>query len=368
MKNKIIGALLAVIFFAVCFSGKQYSASSPAGQITVSAEAAILVCADNGDVLFEKNADEKKAIASITKIMTAIIALEYAEKNDRVITFTEKMTAEGSSLYLKSGDKLRLSELVKGMLCVSGNDAANAVAVGIAGSKKKFAEMMNSKARELGMSNSHFVTPSGLDDENHYSTARDMSILCRYAMLNETFADIVSQKSLTVKYVFPEGKTQECSNHNRLLNEYEGCIGIKTGYTKKAGRTLTACAERNGVRLIAVTLCAPDDWNDHKMLFDYGFSVTESFDLRNVFQPLELPIVGGTADSIGVCPDTCFAAVFTDRSNDISYKIIMPHFCYAPVKKGTVVGEVHYYRSNKKIASALLCAAESVDLQEQYRR
>lgn len=365
MKIRFLGALLAVMFFTVCFSGRQSNIVLQTEAVSVSAESAILVCADNCDVLFEKNADDKRAIASITKIMTAVIALEYAEKNDKVITFTDDMTAEGSSLYLKPGDKLRLSELVKGMLCVSGNDAANAAAIGIAGSKEKFAEMMNQKSYELGMDSTHFVTPSGLDDKEHYSTARDMSKLCCYAMNNKAFSEIVSQKDLSVSYVFPEGKTQKCSNHNRLLSEYEGCIGIKTGFTEKAGRTLTSCAERDGVRLVAVTLCDRDDWNDHKKLFDYGFSVTESFDLRNIFEPVQLPVVGGTEDTVSVSPkEECFVTVYTDRNNEIIYKIIMPHFCYAPVKKGDIVGKALYYMNNRRIASVLLTAADSVDLQE----
>ncbi len=360
-----MAVFICAVFFVVCFSGKQYSAGIQKKQPDVSAVSAILVCADSGDVLFEKNADEKRAIASITKILTAVIALEYAEKDDKIITFTDEMTAEGSSLYLKKGDKLTITELVKGMMCVSGNDAANAVAVGIAGSKEKFAELMNQKAQQLEMNGSHFVTPSGLDDEQHYSTAGDMAKLCRYAMGNKKFAEIVSKRELTVSYILPEGKTQECSNHNRLLSEYEGCIGIKTGFTTKAGRTLTSCAERNGVQLIAVTLCAPDDWNDHKKLFDYGFSITERFDLRNILEPLELPVVGGTADSVRICPkEECPVTVFTDRDNEITYKIFMPHFCYAPIKKGTVTGEAHFYRNNKKIASVSLTAAESNDLLE----
>lgn len=365
MKYRFVAALLAVVFFAAAFSGKQSGAVPEKNELYVSAVSAILVCADNGDVIFEKNADERRAIASITKILTAVVALEYAEKSDKIITFTEKMTAEGSSLYLKAGDKLRLSELVKGMMCVSGNDAANAVAIGIAGSKEKFADMMNAKAQQLGMKNSHFVTPSGLDDEQHYSTARDMSKLCCYAMENNAFAEIVSQKRLTVSYVFPEGKTQECVNHNRLLSEYDGCIGIKTGFTTKAGRTLTSCAERDGVRLIAVTLCDGDDWNDHKKLFDYGFSVTESFDLRNIFEPLEMPVAGGVQDKVSIIPkEECPAAVFTDRDNEITYKIIMPHFLYAPVQRGAVTGRAHFYRNNKMIASVLLTAAESIEIQE----
>lgn len=329
--------------------------------VTVSAQAAILICADNGEVLFEKNADEKKSIASITKIMTAVIALEYAAINDRTITFEDSMTAEGSSLYLQSGEILRLSELCKGMMSVSGNDAANAIAIGIAGSKEKFAAVMNEKARTLGMDNTHFVTPSGLDDEAHYSTARDMAVLCRYAMQNKAFAAMVSQPTTEVRFVAPAGKTTRCVNHNRLLRSYQGCIGIKTGFTKTAGRTLTSCAERNGVRLIAVTLNDGNDWNDHKALFDYGFSITERLCLTDRLALPKLPVVGGSSDEATVIPkETCY---WTHIKNDDKLpqpRYYMPHFIYAPAQKNTAVGEAVWYLNGQLVARSPLILKDGI--------
>ena len=376
------------LFVSAALEEKQVSQA-----LDLSAKAAVLMCADTGEVLFEKNADEKLAIASITKIMTAVIALEYAAANDREIRFTSAMTAEGSSLYLQEGDVMKLSELVKGMmsvsgrvtevraehlkkldrsrmLSVSGNDAANAIAFGIAGGLDAFAELMNQKARQLGMTNTHFVTPSGLDHENHYSTAKDMAVLCCYAMRNREFADIVSQKSLTVQFVTPENKQQYCKNHNRLLSMYEGCIGIKTGFTKKAGRTLTSCAERNGVRLLAVTLNAPDDWNDHQRLYDHGFSCTTLFSAVSAEESYRLPVVGGEQNEVIVRPVCgCSLTVRNDAddhtNSPVKTSVLIPHSVDAPIEKGMVLGEIDVYYREKKISSVSLAAAEAIRIQKE---
>lgn len=340
-----------------------YKNDVKAQNISVGAECAILICADSGEVLYEKNADKKCAIASITKIMTAVIALEYAAANDKTVKFTPEMAAEGSSMYLQNGEILKLSETVKGMMAVSGNDAANAAAVTVAGSNEKFAALMNEKAAQLGMKNTNFVTPSGLDDENHYSTARDMALLCCYAMENDDFKEIVSKRSIEVSYIFPEGKTQTCVNHNKLLSTYKGCIGIKTGYTKKAGRTLTSCAERDGTRLIAVTLNDSDDWNDHKALFDYGFSLYESRTLVNTTDTYKLPVVGSDTDYTEVHPEKdCSVPVRKDCSEMPVRKIYMPHFVYAPVEKGSCVGELCYYSGKRKIISVRLITGTQADI------
>ena len=318
--------------------------------------------ADSGEILYEKNADKKCAVASITKIMTAVIALEYAAENDKAVRFTPEMAAEGSSMYLKNGEILKLSEIVKGMMAVSGNDAANAAAFTVAGSIEGFSALMNEKAKQLGMKNTNFVTPSGLDDENHYSTARDMALLCCYAMKNDDFKKIVSQKSIDVSYIFPEGKTQTCVNHNKLLSTYKGCIGIKTGFTKKAGRTLTSCAERDGVRLIAVTLDDGNDWNDHKELFDYGFSLYESRTLVKMNDTYKLPVVGSDIDYIEVHPEKDCSVPLRKGSTEIPVrKIYMPHFVYAPVDKGAYAGEVCYYSGKRKLLSVRLMSGTQAE-------
>lgn len=231
----------------------------------ISAAGAILMDADSGRVLFSKNADEPHLIASITKLMTALVALESGHSPDETVTIRKEWTGiEGSSLYLKPEERIKLETLFYGLLLRSGNDAAHAIAGYCGENLENFVVSMNQKAESLGMTNSHFTNPSGLNDEGHYSTAYDMALLARACLQNRTLCEIVSTRSITL-----EGRI--LTNHNKLLWQYEGCVGLKTGYTQKAGRTLVSAAQRGGMTLICVTLNAPDDWNDHKTLFDYGF-------------------------------------------------------------------------------------------------
>lgn len=320
-----------------------------------NAAAAVVYCADSGEVLYGHNINDKRAIASITKIMTAVVALEYASSLDKEVKITPEMYAEGSSMYLKEGEIIKLSELVKGMMAVSGNDAANAVALTVGGSDEKFADMMNQKAKQIGMKNTHFVTPSGLDSEKHYSTAYDMALLCAYAMENDSFRDIVSQKHIEVSYIDPESKTQTLTNHNKLLSLCEGCIGIKTGFTKKAGRTLCSCAERDGVRLIVVTLNDGNDWNDHCNLYDKCFPLVQCVKLADKNKIVELPLVGGDSDSVSLVPEREVCAVLKNEEADkVSEKIYAPRFVYAPAEKGEFVGRIEYYVGDRMITNVRL--------------
>ena len=231
--------------------------------VEVSATAAVLLDADTGQVLYEKNGDQRMLIASTTKIMTALVVLEQASLDD-TITVTQAHMAEGSSMYLKPGETVRVEELLYGLLLCSGNDAALALTE-CAGGAAPFVALMNEKAAALGMTDTSFANPNGLDDENHYSTARDMAVLAAYAAQDPTFRRICSTRTATVG-----GRTM--TNHNKLLSQVEGCIGMKTGYTRAAGRTLVSCAEREGRRLVAVTLCDGNDWADHKALYEMGFA------------------------------------------------------------------------------------------------
>ena len=234
-----------------------------AAELSTSATAAILMDADTGEVLYEKNADRQMLIASTTKILTALVALESAPLQ-KEITVTNDHMVEGSSMYLKPGETVTVEGLLYGLLLCSGNDAALALADACCGSVEVFVAEMNRKAAEMGMENSSFANPNGLDAENHCSTARDMAILAAYAAKNPTFVRLCSTSQVSIT-----GRTM--TNHNRLLREVEGCIGMKTGYTKAAGRTLVTCAVREGRTLVAVTLCDGNDWVDHKTLYEYGF-------------------------------------------------------------------------------------------------
>lgn len=233
--------------------------------LEVSATAAVLMDADMGQVLYEKNGDRQMLIASTTKIMTALVVLEHAAPDD-VITVTPDHMAEGSSMYLRAGETVRVEELLYGLLLCSGNDAALALTE-CAGGLTPFVALMNEKAAALGMAHTSFANPNGLDADGHYSTARDMAVLAAAAVENPTFRRICSSRSVTIGQ-----RTME--NHNRLLRQMEGCIGLKTGYTRAAGRTLVSCTERDGCRLVAVTLQDSNDWADHAALYDYGFRLT----------------------------------------------------------------------------------------------
>lgn len=233
--------------------------------LEVSATAAVLMDADMGQVLYEKNGDRQMLIASTTKIMTALVVLEHAAPDD-VITVTPNHMAEGSSMYLRAGETLRVEELLYGLLLCSGNDAALALTE-CAGGLVPFVALMNEKAEALGMAHTSFANPNGLDADGHYSTARDMAVLAAAAVENPTFRRICSSRSVTIGQ-----RTME--NHNRLLRQVEGCVGLKTGYTRAAGRTLVSCTERDGCRLVAVTLQDGNDWADHAALYDYGFRLT----------------------------------------------------------------------------------------------
>jgi len=258
-KSKMGAALLAALL--VLSSVVPCHAAS----VSTCAVSAILMDVDTGRVLYEKNADRQMLIASTTKIMTALVAIEGSDLQQEVTVTPADMT-EGSSMYLKEGETLTLETLLYGLLLQSGNDAALAIARTCGGSTDEFVTLMNEKAKALGMTGTSFANPNGLDDETHYSTARDMARLGCCAMDDPTFRRICSTSSVTVG-----GRTMY--NHNRLLREVAGCMGLKTGYTKAAGRTLVSYAERGGRRLVAVTLNDGNDWDDHAALYDYGFSL-----------------------------------------------------------------------------------------------
>lgn len=352
--SRIICVLAAVALLIVLIPP---AASAAPG---VSAQAAVLMDADSGRVLYAKEEHKQLSMASTTKIMTALLTVEQGNL-DREITVTDEMVrVEGSAMGLRAGDKVTMEGLVYGMLLSSGNDAANAAALSIAGSAEAFAELMNQKAKELGANDTHFVTPSGLDAEEHYSTAYDMALIGAAAMKNETFASIASTKSTTVTFGNPP-KEVWLSNHNRLLKEYDGTIGVKTGFTKKSGRCLVSCAERDGVRLIVVTLNAPDDWNDHKSLFDYGFSQLTDTELPAPL-PVQLPVTGGMENSVEIwCSEKVHTALLAGEESLLTTRMEVEPFLYAPVKEGDKVGELVYLIGDREVARVPLVATKGVE-------
>lgn len=252
------------IFVFILFQGNIVQAEK---ELFVSAHNAVLIDRTTGEILFDKRAHERQSVASITKIMTAIVALELGDLSDVVKVSERAIYTEGSSIYLQKGEEITLEDLLYGLMLRSGNDAAVAISEHVGGSVEGFVHLMNEKARWIGMTNTNFSNPHGLEGENHYSSAYDIAILLDYAMDNKEFQKI----SGTTSYL-SKNRTYKWRNKNKLLTSlYEYCTGGKTGFTRKAGRTLATTAEKYGRTLIAVTLNAPDDWRDHIRMFEWGF-------------------------------------------------------------------------------------------------
>ena len=321
--------------------------------VETSAASAILMDADSGRVLYERNADRKMLIASTTKILTALVAIEEGDLHDSVKVSREAAYTEGSAMYLTEGETLTLETLLYGLLLCSGNDAAVAVAQHVGGSVKGFVALMNEKARELGMEHSSFANPNGLDDEQHYSTARDMAKLARAALENETLMRIASTRSVTIG-----GRTM--TNHNKLLHYVDGCLGLKTGYTKAAGRTLVSCAEKNGQRLIAVTLQDGNDWADHQALYEYGFSAYPARTCAVRGQALtQASVSGGVSPTVPLIAGAgfCYPAAETER---LTTRICLDEPLRAPVSAGKTVGAAVFCLNGTEIGRVPLVAGRTV--------
>ena len=314
--------------------------------------------AETGEVLFEQNKDTKLLMASTTKIMTALICLEQENLDEEFTVNSEAIKVEGSSIGLQEGDLVTLRTLAWGMLLKSGNDAANSVAYRIAGNSDEFAKMMNQKAKDIGMVNSSFVTPSGLDDENHYSTAYDMAILTAEALKNEEFAKAVSSTSAKLTYGNPP-YDRHLSNSNKLLKSYEGAIGVKTGFTKKAGRCLVSAAKREGGTLICVTLSAQDDWNVHRQLFDYGFSLKQNVD-DEIFSQ-DVPVVNGEKETLAVSTLKKVKFPYLAKNVKIEKQLVLEENLYAPITVNQIIGNVNYLLNGVIIQSEPIVATEEIN-------
>ncbi len=330
---------------------------------TLSAQSAILIEAESGTVVFEKNASDRRLIASTTKIMTALCAIESCNLEEEVRVPTEAVGIEGSSIYLKAGEVLTVRDLLYGLMLASANDAATALAILSAGSVEAFAEKMNAKAAELGLENTHFTNPHGLDDEEHYSSAEDLAHLARYALQNATFREIASTKRKTIPLSGDEG-TRVLVNHNRMLSSYDGAIGVKTGFTKKSGRCLVSAAERDDVTMIAVTLSAPDDWRDHTALLDYGFSLYESRTLAREGEiTATLPCLFASDKTVTATNREELRLILPKDADEITYRIEAIRPC-APVSEGDIIAHARFYCGSDCIASLPLFAAESVTVEK----
>lgn len=313
--------------------------------VGTSASSAILMEAQSGKVLYEQNIHDRRLIASITKLMTALVAIESKVDLQKTIEVDPAWTGiEGSSIYLQAGEKVTLELLLYGMLLRSGNDAAIAAAAVCGGTVEEFVARMNDKAAQLGMKNSSFANPNGLNADDHYSTAYDMALLARACLENETLSKIVSTKSITLG-------TRVFTNHNKLLWRYDGCLGLKTGYTEKAGRTLVSAAQRDGMTLICVTLNDPDDWSDHAGLFDFGFEQYKVEPLCSAGEAIcRLPVENSLIPFAQVVTGEDSSVVLqhgetVERRTELEIRSLR-----APVPAGTLVGEALWLSNGEVIA------------------
>lgn len=328
--------------------------------LEISASRAVLYEPKTDRVLFDKNKDEKSGMASTTKIITAITALENGNLSD-VVTISKKAAdVEGSSVWLEEGEKQTMENLLYGLMLSSGNDAAIAIAEHISGSTEKFAILMNETAKRAGAKNSFFKNPNGLDEEGHYTTAQDLAKITAYAMKNQKFKEIVSTKTKTIPW---EGHQWDrtLKNHNKLLNLYEGANGVKTGFTKKCGRCLVSSAERNGINLIAVTLNAPDDWNDHIKMLDFGFSLLEN---KRILKRKEVVakayVKNGKKNSVdALAKENVSIPVLANDTTE--HKVKFKSEITAPIKKDEIVGYAEIFLNKNKISEVELIASAGVE-------
>ena len=325
----------------------------------IAAHAAILVHADSGSVLYEKNADERMLIASTTKIMTALIVLDSCALDECVTIRPSACAVEGSSTYLTAGEQRSVEELLYGMLLSSGNDAATALAEHVSGSSSGFAALMNAYALRMGLENTHFVNPHGLDAESQYSSAADLAKLSSAAMANDTFRRIVSSK----RQAFGN---RIYANHNKLLWRYDGCIGVKTGYTKAAGRCLVSCAERDGMRLICVTLSDPQDWADHTSLLEWGYSNWRLMELEPQNTMISIPVISGEKASVtvGLSEPT---RILAHRDSVLRYEYELPPAVYAGIVAGERAGVLRVYSGETELDSKSLVFTETVPINGAMR-
>lgn len=346
MKKMIAGtaAILAAVLFLSC----------PVG--AMSAQKAILMDGLTGRVLYEKQADRKSLIASTTKIMTALIVCERCYALDLVQVPKEAVGIEGSSMYLQEGEKLTVQELLYGMMLHSGNDAATALAIYCGGSVEEFARLMNEKARELGMENTHFVNPHGLDAADHYSTARDLAVLAKAAMQNPVFAQTVSTKSVLVG-------NRSLTNHNKLLWRVEGAEGVKTGYTKAAGRILVSSARRQERRLVAVTIDDGNDWADHAALYEQGFSRYHQKKILSQGQVLgTLDVFGGIEEKVEVVAveDLYFPLA---KNEEVTIRLSKKGMAFAPVVEGGEAGFAYLCIDGQSVGKVAVEYAKTIEQQ-----
>ena len=353
-------AAVGLLWGSLGFSYGEMTVAVMAGDLEVNAEAAVVMDADSGRLLYAQNPDKRLANASTTKIMTALLTLEQPDQDRYFTVDSDAIQVEGTTMGLQPGDSVTLHQLAAGMLLPSGNDAANAAAVEIAGSEEAFVRLMNQRAAELGLENTQYRNPSGLDAEGHYSSARDLATLAAHALENEDFADIVSKQEIRMAFGNPP-YNRSLYTTNKLLERYPYAIGVKTGYTDDAGLCLVTAAEKDGTRLIIVTLNGKDDVNTHMRLYEHFFPLLARVDLSGFTEGLSVPVTGGTRDSVAAVPAAEPEAALLEREYDeLTREVELPRFVYAPVEAGQVLGEIRLLSGDKVVWQSALMADSDV--------
>ncbi len=356
--SSVILLILLIFNTSVSFSFAASTANS--------AKSAIVIEAKTGRILYEKNAYSRMPMASTTKVMTALVALENGHYKDPVEITSESANIEGSSIYLKEGEILSLRDLLYGLMLCSGNDAANAIAKHVGGSEQEFVEKMNQKTKDLGLTNTNFTNPHGLDNSDHYTTAYDLAMISRAAMENKQFKNIVKTK-LWVAERQGEGAYKYFYNKNKVLSQYKDGTGIKIGYTKISGRCLVASAEKDGMELICVVLNDPNWFNDAYNLMNAAFEdyfYIKVVEQNQVFK--NMPVINGTLNTTRiVAKEDIMIPVKREEMNNITMTYSMKDTLTAPVIRGQKVGHVRIYLDNVLLRSTDVVTREDIDYSKQ---
>ena len=363
--NFIITLILLTSFMFWVFGTLVYSAKENTKSFSTSARSAALYEPETKNFIYEKNIDERLPMASTTKIMTALLTLENCSLDELCQVDDNAVGIEGSSAYLKAGEVLTVEQLLYALLLQSANDAAVALSIYISQSVDEFAKVMNDRANQIGATSTCFANPHGLDDIEHFTTARDLALIAAEALQNEDFVRIVSTKN---KSFSTENGERTYINHNKLLKLYEGCIGIKTGFTKKSGRCLVGASDKDGLRFVTVTLDAPDDWKDHEKMFDLGYDTLQKINFAYEGEHIyKIPVIGGAENDVLVS-NLCSSQIILPKSNyQVDQYIKLVRFAVAPIYEGEILGEIIYTVDGEKMGCTFLTAVKTVEKTQSNR-
>lgn len=351
MKKTVLVFLLSAMFLCICCV-QTYA---------ISAASYCVIETESGNVLYGNNMNVRRGMASTTKIMTAIVALESGKQSEIATVSANAARTEGSSLYLKPGEKVYVLDLVFGLMLNSGNDAAVVLAEHIGGDVEGFVAMMNDKAAQIGATDTHFVNPNGLSDDAHYTTAQDLAKITAYALKNAAFREIAATKQHKIETV-DSARTIYLSNHNKLLQTLDGCDGVKTGFTKATGRCLVSSVTRNGFQTVCVTLNAPDDWNDHKALHHRAFEAFEKVTLlENGAVAGNAEVVGGETFAVQGVVLKSISGVYPKNTAVPDVRYVLEENISAPVKRGQKLGTAHVYVNGSEVGVSDVVAVRDVD-------